>query len=366
MFVLKVKLVLNLKYQNNFKKNHWSFKKIVRFLIFFYMNRIEYYGIVYELDEKEKTAAVIQTSQYIQSLIIPRLINHESQKYNVTSILNEALSCYTIKSVCIPMTVIELKKGWCSKTISITNIQVSSKNPRYKTYEDKFIIGKSSLEQENYDVLAFCVRNVKKVTIPSFIEIIQSYAFEYCEHLQEIEIPSDSKLRIIEDNAFYLTAIESINIPPHLTQINEHAFHCCEKLKKVEIPINSELHLIGKKAFALTMIEKILIPSNLVELKEKWCCSTPNLKRFTVMENNHRYINYENKFILGKSNPESKDYDLLVFARRDIEFASIPSYIKQIDSCAFSDCSNLRRVEIPTNSELRIIGEQAFSNSSIE
>ena len=96
-------------------------------------------------------------------------------------------------------------------------------NPRYSKYEDKFIIGKSTIEKENFDVLIFCNRDVKNAKIPNFIEIIGSYAFDQCYKLQKVEISEDSKLRKIGKYSFSFSSIESIKISHHITHIDEGA-----------------------------------------------------------------------------------------------------------------------------------------------
>lgn len=40
-----------------------------------------------------------------------------------------------------------------------------------------------------------------------------------------------------------------------------------------------------------------------------------------------------------------KEFDLFVFARRDIKNAIIPAYIKHIIGYSFSDCKNLKSVQ---------------------
>ena len=54
------------------------------------------------------------------------------------------------------------------------------------SYEEKFLLGKSSSERENFDVLLASVRNVVNPKIPSFIEVIGSYAFNCCNQLKNI------------------------------------------------------------------------------------------------------------------------------------------------------------------------------------
>ena len=53
-------------------------------------------------------------------------------------------------------------------------------------YENEFIIGRSSLDKEYYDVLAFCVRDIQVAEIPNFIEVIAPYSFQNCTNLQKV------------------------------------------------------------------------------------------------------------------------------------------------------------------------------------
>lgn len=54
-------------------------------------------------------------------------------------------------------------------------------------------------------------------------------------------------------------------------------------------------------------------------------------------------IYYENKFLLAKSDTNSDAFDVLVFARRDIDDVVVPSFIKTIVSSAFGDCIKLKK-----------------------
>lgn len=68
----------------------------------------------------------------------------------------------------------------------------------------------------------------------------------------------------------------------------------------------------------------------------------------------------DNKYLIGKSDAKKDEFDILLFACRDIEKISIPSNIKTISSCAFNHCHKLAKVEIPNNSKLEKIGSKAF------
>ena len=113
------------------------------------------------------------------------------------------------------------------------------------------------------------------------------------------------------------------------------------------------------------LVEEIYFPASLKELKEEWCYDIENLTKITISPFNGQFIFKDGKYLLGKSNPNNDEFDVLLFASRDIEEISILSSITIISSFSFSGCKNLTKVEIPTNSNLQIIESDAFSYSSI-
>lgn len=56
--------------------------------------------------------------------------------------------------------------------------------------------------QINNDCIVFCVCDIEDVIIPSSIERICPYSFNYCYQIQQIEFVKDSKLKIIDDFEF--------------------------------------------------------------------------------------------------------------------------------------------------------------------
>lgn len=196
----------------------------------------------------------------------------------------------------IPKNLIELGKGWCYLSENLTKISILPSNIYYAFLDNTFIISKSSIYQENYDTLVFCVRDVETAIIPSFIEIvgpyafdscrqlrevkissdtklqeIQKYAFNYCNQLQKIEFPPNSNICIIDERAFATTQIKNISISSHLTKIGDGAFYCCDLIETIGIPKNSELNTIENEAFFGSSIESLVISSKLINLEEGWC-----------------------------------------------------------------------------------------------
>ena len=121
------------------------------------------------------------------------------------------------------------------------------------------IIGKSRIEESNYDCLIFCIRNIRQIKIPNFIEHICSYSFEICSQLELIEIPDDSKLQTIGKNAFSNSKIKSLRIPSSVTSIGEYAFHCCNNLCIIEAN-NAEMTSIYQTALKNCHNVLIMIP----------------------------------------------------------------------------------------------------------
>lgn len=214
-----------------------------------------------------------------------RLINsiQFSENSKLRKIEKNAFNLSSIEIIKIPATVVELKKGWTNGARNLKKIEVDSKNPLFQLYENKIIIGKSSIEKDGFDVLVCCVKNIKNVTIPDFIEIIEQNAFsdcsmireitfppklkcigqkvfEHCKNLKKVNFSENSELESIENEAFYKTAIECISIPSHVTKIYKRSFSGLNNLQIVEIDDNSELELIDEDIFSYLNNVILMVP----------------------------------------------------------------------------------------------------------
>lgn len=337
-----------------------------------------------------------------------------SEKSELKIIENNAFESSSIKKIKIPSSV-ELKEGWCSRISELNDITIISNSNENKIiyYDDKFIIGKSDIKSSNYDILYFVRQDLEKVIIPSFIKIIAPYAFNSSK-LNAVEFPEDSQIKIIDNCAFFaskiadisipssvtqigdscfssckdlksitfsensklkylgkfaflFSTIEEIKIPPQVTKIQNSTFTLCDKLLKVEFSNNSTLRAIGKYSFISSGVKSITIPSSIIYFKEEWCTQTCNIYDINIFTSNKvNIICYDNKLILGKSNPKSDVFDILFFARRDIENILIPPFIKQIASYAFERCNKLKFIEFTEDSQLQLIEKYAFLSTSIE
>lgn len=117
-------------------------------------------------------------------------------------ICKEAFLRSSIEAISFPSQLVNLKKGWCRWAYNITKVRVNPENQRFKSFDDKFILKKSSIGQAEYDSLIFCVRDIEAFTVQTFIKRISSFAFEGCSLLKNIDIPYDSKLQSIGKKLF--------------------------------------------------------------------------------------------------------------------------------------------------------------------
>lgn len=103
------------------------------------------------------------------------------------------------------------KDDWCCFASKLKEIFLFPHlTSNLKNLNNEFIIGKSLSQSDEYDVLYFADREIKKAFIPSFITKITSYAFYNCMKLEYIRISINSNLQIIESHGFYNSSIESI------------------------------------------------------------------------------------------------------------------------------------------------------------
>lgn len=174
-----------------------------------------------------------------------------------------------------------------------------------------------------------------------------------------------------------------------ITSIQSSCFKYSTMIKSIKFAPDTELQKIGNAAFPRSTVKHISIPSCVSELQDGWCNGISKFTKVTVMDCEVRNIkNYENKFIIGKSDTKSDKFDILYFASRDIKDVTIPPFIKTISphafiysmvenitisphltkicECAFACCYSLRRFEVQENSELKVIDKFAFAGSTIE
>lgn len=150
-----------------------------------------------------------------------------------------------------------------------------------------------------------------------------------------------------------------------ITSISKYAFKDNKNIKSIKFSADSKLTLIEKNAFYGSSIESIYLPPSVNEIEEGWCNSTPKLTTITVSPENSLYQFYDDKFLLKKSQKDKEEYDVLLFARRDIKQGTIPPFISHICQYCFCDCKGLESIQFSEESKLKSISKNSFFKSPI-
>ena len=154
-------------------------------------------------------------------------------------------------------------------------------------------------------------------------------------------------------------------IGKYVTKIGEDSFYFCKQIQEITFADLSELQTIERNAFSYSSLRYLQIPENAI-LQDGWCSDTAHLTSITINPKNRRYSSKDGRIIIGKSEIEKDEYDILVFCVRSMENVIIPSSIEVISPNAFEYCKKLQQVAFSSLSKLRIIDDYSFFYSSIQ
>lgn len=207
------------------------------------------------------------------------------EESQIKSFKIKSLAETSLKKFGFPPSLEKLQERWCGMNEMLNEIVISPDNQNFK-FTDEYIINSipklecledkpkmivSKSDNQNFDTIIFASRNIEEAAIPSYIKYIHDNAFELCMNLSVFLIPEDSQLKSI-----------------------------------------------GKHAFALTSISSLYFPSDLEELGKGWCESMSDLLFIEISpdNNNFKFADFEEKLIIGKSDKNKEEFDLLVIACR--------------------------------------------------
>lgn len=137
-------------------------------------------------------------------------------------------------------------------------------------------------------------------------------------------------------------------------------------IELLTFPEDSELESIETHAFRSAHIKKLKIPNSLKFLKYDWCYFLYDLTEIEISPKNHHFMYFDKKYLLGKSQENSDEFDILYYARFDIEEALIPPQVKILKQRSFGHHKKLKTVEFTENSQLKSIENNTFELSSIQ
>ena len=289
------------------------------------------------------------------------------EKSKLEKISNDSFFESGINEITLTEGIANLEEGWCRNIKYLTKIILSPTNKAFKYIQNQFLVEASKMndncdsnlcQRDAFDLL-IARRDNEAASIHTNVRKISKFAFSFCGKLKSITFPMSILLDEICEEAFsQCSSLENISeFPSSVKRIRRSAFEGCKKLRSISFPFDSELKIIEKNAFKETAIHSLELPASIEWLEEGWCSQMANLTQFTIPSDHKRYTYIENKLLIDQIE------NVLLFARRDIESASIPPNVKRIGNSAFSNCSALKSLKFESLN-LEEIGELAFSTCS--
>ena len=232
-------------------------------------------------------------------------------------------SCLGMVSIDIPASVVTIgTEALASK--NITEINVSENNEFYSSIN-------GILFNKDQTTLIQCPVGKTLCVIPSSVAYISSKAFSECTNLTNITFESNDNLK----------------------RIGDFAFNKCEKLENIEIP--SSVNFIGKSAFSrCNSLVSITIPENVWKIGSyafSNCSALLQVKfnAFTCYDFSHQ----EDSYLFAWSGTTTDGLTVIIGAN----VTRIPSYMFYA-----SDYSRINRVVFESNSTCESIGYRAFDS----
>lgn len=209
--------------------------------------------------------------------------------------------------------------------------------------------------------LFYGCENISKIEISSKVTRIGASAFNSCTNLTSVTSSNNSfeKLTNIEDSAFYnCTKLEKfdLNKADYIESINNYAFYNCKKYKGDDsgqlLLKNISLTSIGFYSFYGSGIEKLKISSSckLRTIQKGAFSNCSDLKCVDMSES--KYIQSINAYAFEKCT--------------NLKSIKLSNSIVLINDYAFNLCKNIFFIELPTNLKTLGVNCFAFNNDATE
>jgi hypothetical protein len=115
----------------------------------------------------------------------------------------------------------------------------------------------------------------RSIVIPSSVVNLGKWSFSWCESLESVRFQSGSRLKRIEQGAFWRCGLKSILIPSSVIVLGKESFSGCESLKSVRFESDSRLERIEESAFSQSGLRSIEMPGMVAFVDDSAFLATP-------------------------------------------------------------------------------------------
>ncbi len=191
---------------------------------------------------------------------------------------------------------------------------------------------------------AFKRSGLTSIVIPAGVKVISSRAFSDCHELESVTLPEG--LERLEDYAFeWCEILPAIEIPSSCTAVGNRVL-ACTAIKSVTLTINDDENLIPTELFSgCNQLESITIKGNMTKIPYGMFYSCGQLKSLTLPDTITEIGSYA--FLGCKS----------------LTSFTIPAGVTKIGNYAFEGCKSITSLTIP--SKVESIGESAFKQTGL-
>lgn len=278
----------------------------------------------------------------------------------VTVIGPRAFAFYPgLKGISIPSTVKRIDEYAFIKCPKLQSITVSPDNPVFRS------VNNCCIERSTNKLIFGCGKSV----IPEGTTIISKDAFNGCESLLKINIPS-SIIRIEEDAFLECANLKELNFEEGIIEIGKLAFCDCYSLNEIRIPASATKIADGAfyKCKSLQSIQ--VSKQNPAYYSKNNCCIETKTQRLIIGCKNsivpEGVTSIADMAFIGCDGLTEISLPVGVIeigkdAFRDCENLSsivLPNSIEKIKSAAFCGCESIRELFIPES--VRVIEKGAF------
>ena len=257
------------------------------------------------------------------SLIFPK----NSQ---LKSIEGNSLAFASISKLVLPASLETIENSVFEYIQNLSEIEVSPDNQKFKSIDKKYLLMKCDVKNKNFDVLFFCVRNIENAKIPSYIKIINNFAFKSCTKMKSLEFDEHSSLEIIQYAAFLESdGFVNVVLPPQVKTLKMFAFTSNRSLESLTF-LSDSVEIDG---FCFSYCHKLAL------------LSFPNATKVTFLNNSMANISPSMIIMIRKDAAiDGPHYSLI---KDKIKFFDDEKSVKKVDIKKVNDDEkSIKKVDI--------------------